>query len=141
MTVRRRIPNEAAARNIRELRDKCIGPAVKSAQVGNGKFGPSPATFNGVGRIPPGWSGHMGEIEEYNDTEDDNSSTGWRVDFPADMQAQLDDNDMLTNSERRQLQNALDDSEEEPEHVEGQAPPHRPKPRPRGWQRKEMNNG
>lgn len=122
MKTRRRLPTLEAARDIRLLRDRIV-PRTIGTHRGKGPHVNMPATWDGVGRVPPGWSGYMGEVEEF---ERDGTSAGFRLDFPDDMLELISgSSDKFTEGERllSETEFALCDERRE----DGDPEPPRPK--------------
>jgi hypothetical protein len=49
--------------NVAAARDKLLGPPVRGIQCGGGVHAPMPQTWDRVGKVPPGWTGYDGPIE------------------------------------------------------------------------------
>ena len=99
MKTRRRLTAKMDARELRLLRDR-VAPSSIGTHIGGGRHVDMPDTWDGIGQVPPGWSGYMGEVEEF-DTGDD--STGFRVDFPRDLLSRIDRAPEKFTAEERQL--------------------------------------
>jgi hypothetical protein len=48
---------------VKATRDKLLGPAVPGVRCGGGIHAPMPATWNGEGEVPAGWTGYAGPVE------------------------------------------------------------------------------
>lgn len=48
---------------VKDARDKLLGAPVRGVQCGGGKHEPMPQTWDGVGPVPPGWTGLDGPVE------------------------------------------------------------------------------
>jgi hypothetical protein len=49
--------------NVKAARDKLLGSPVRGIRCGGGVHAQMPATWDGVGRVPEGWTGYDGPIE------------------------------------------------------------------------------
>lgn len=48
---------------IQAARDKLLGAPVRGVDCGGGKHEPMPQAWDGVGPVPPGWTGFDGPVE------------------------------------------------------------------------------
>lgn len=88
---------------IKAARDKLLGPPVRGIHCGGGIHAPMPATWDGTGKVPPGWTGYDGP-------EETAQKDVWRVDpgGPEATAALADSRaSRLTVQEKTLLQNAL----------------------------------
>ena len=88
-----------------------------------------PATWDRVGLVPPGWSGLNGEVEEFDDIEDDATSVGFRLDFPRNFVSRVNNSKRLTEEEKATL--LAEFAKADPDREEGDETVD-PRPRHRG---------
>lgn len=50
----------SAARELEQLQDTLFGYPSAGVHVGGGRHVPMPATWDGTGAVPPGWSSYLG---------------------------------------------------------------------------------
>jgi len=89
--------------DIKASRDKLIGPPVKGFHMGGGRHCDMPDTWDGVGKVPPGWSGADGP-EEHPDRKGE-----WSVELPSSVSVALADSrqSRVTPAEKTTLQTAM----------------------------------
>lgn len=115
--MKRRGITLARAQELHAIRDKLTGDLrVRGEHIGKGRHVEMPESWDGNGKVPPGWSGYDGAHEETEQVVTVDSQTGARVvsyvglgtyavGLPADTPARLNgpDGNRLTGQERALL--------------------------------------